>query len=141
MIRYQHRIDLEKTRFDQWIIKTDRGNQYETQLVAGTGTPFTDWWSKQHQSELRRWQKDALFSEFSRTHGELELYLVYQRGGGYSQPHDIALAYCPNKRLWLLSTQDNTWIVPFTHFDRETGLGPIDQKDVRSEIYKVIDGI
>jgi hypothetical protein len=145
MIRYQKRIELKENRSGQWIIDTDRGDQYDTQFIGTTAHPVTDWWSKQYQSELRTWQKDALIGEFWRQHGELDLYLVYKRGQGFSQQHDIMLAYSPSKKLWLFSTEQHTWILPknysHTELNIELALGSVLDFETRQSIYNIIDNI
>jgi hypothetical protein len=145
MIRYRKQIELKENRHAQWILDSDRGDQYETQFIGKTPHPMTDWWSKQHQSELRAWQKDAVLGEFWRQHGELDLYLIYKRGQGYSQPHDMTLAYSPQCSLWLFSTEQHTWILPRTHshtnFTVDLALGSVLDPQARQDIYQIIDSI
>lgn len=144
-MRYNKRIIAKRNRLDQLILESDRGEVYETNLVANTPTPLSDWWSKQNQSELRHWQKDAFIGEFWRQHGELDLYVLYKKGQGYSQPHDLTLAYSPTKKVWMLSTEQHTWLMPDTGddviFNIDLAFGPINTKESRFEIYTIIDNI
>lgn len=142
MIRYNKRIELKQHRNGEWKILTDRGDEYQTQLIVNNPGPLTYWWQQQHHSPLREWQKDAVIKDSWWILGPLELYLVYKKGQGYSQPHDIALARYSRNDIWILSTEENTWILPATRGDqmfvRELALGSINQADVRQKFYELL---
>lgn len=144
-MRYNKRITLKQTRQASLQLASDRGEVYEVTAASKSNQPITDWWEKQNQSDLRGWQKDALFKEFWRLHGELELYMIYKKGQGYSQPHDLALAYSTTKNIWILSTEQHTWLMPNsdiqTVFDIDLAFDSILNHDARLEIYNVISKI
>ncbi len=117
MIRYNKRIDIKTNTQGVTSICTDRGTTYRTSLVRTEyGTPRTTWWDKQHKSELREWQKDALLGEFDRCYRRisathlLQYYLVYEENKGFNQPHDIVFARIPTAQLWILGTQQEIWL-------------------------------
>jgi hypothetical protein len=145
MIRYNKRIFIKQTRAGEWQLETDRGERYLTNHITNNSAPVTYWWEQQHQSDQRKWQKDVVIGEIWRQHGELELFTVYKQGAGFSQPHDIVIAYSKSKKLWLLSTNQHTWIMPseFTdcEFHIDMAMGPVHETDPRQEIYAVIDGV
>lgn len=145
MIRYNKRIFVKETT-GGFRLETDRGDHYEVNAikVGTTTTPITDWWEKQGQTQLRRDQLDCIVKEYWRQYTPLDLFVVYKKGQGYSQPHDIMLAYDPTKQLWILSTDKHTWFVQGQRevvFNVDDALGPISNLDSRFEIYEVIDGI
>lgn len=145
MIRYNKKITLKQTNYGLKL-ESDRGDIYELNPIrfANTPTPITDWWDKQAQTNLRRDQLDCIIKEYWRQYGPLDLYVVYKKGEGYSQTHDIMLAYDPNRRLWILSTQEHTWFVvggSNTVFELDDALGSVANIDQRLGIYEVIDGI
>ena len=143
MIRYKNKISIIKTRAEDWIIESDKGSKYLTNLIINTTTPITDWWEKQHQSELRTWQKDALVKNLFDAFGELELFTVYKAGAGYSQPHDMVLAR--HRDIWIFATEKDTWIVKNSDsqvwLNVSDSLGSILERTTREEIYKIADGI
>ena len=114
-----------------------------TSQITNTITPITDWWSKQHQSNLRRWQLEAVIQNLFDAFGELDLFTVYKSGGGYSQPHDVVLA-C-HKDIWICSTDHDTWIVKNSDsqvwLNKEDSLGSILDITTRQELNKIADGI
>jgi hypothetical protein len=148
MIRYNKIIELS-SRNNQLQLKTDRGQTWETSLVKGTTTPWSDWWSKQHPSEFRRNQKDYFLELLARAFIEkhytntINLYVVYERGNGYNQQHDIALAHIPNANIWLLSTSDHTWIEESKlnnfKFDICTAMGSIETKGTKDIVWDLYD--
>lgn len=145
MIRYNKKISVKETKFGKRL-ETDRGDVYELMMInhETNESPVTTWWEKQHQSELRQWQKDVFIGEYWRQHRALNLYLVYKRGEGYSQPHDILLAHDPEINLWIMSTQEHTWFEAGdveVIFNNEQALGSVMDVESRKEIYKVIDGL
>jgi len=143
MIRYKNKISIIKTRAEEWVIESDKGSKYLTHLITNTSTPITDWWEKQHQSELRTWQKDALIKNLFDAFGELDLFTVYKSGAGFSQPHDMVLARY--KDIWIFSTEQDTWIVKDNNsqvwLKVEDSLGSISDRNTREEIYKIADGV
>lgn len=145
MIRYNKRITIKQTKFGLKL-ESDRGESYEITPASSShnSTPVTTWWEKQAPTQLRRDQLDCIIKEYWRQHTPLDLFLVYKKGQGYSQSHDIMLAKDPIKNLWILSTEKHTWFQPGTAdivFDLTEALGPITESESRKEIYQVIDGI
>jgi hypothetical protein len=145
MIRYNKRITVKETKYGKKL-ETDRGDNYELMAISSENnqTPVTSWWDKQAQTGLRRDQLDYIVKEYWRQNSPLELFLVYKRGEGYSQPHDILLAYDNTKEIWILSTQEHTWFVKGGDdvvFNADDAMGSITNHDARLEIYEVIDGI
>lgn len=145
MIRYNKKITIKESKFGKRI-ETDRGDLYEMMPVSFSNNeaPVTTWWDKQAQTDLRRDQLDCLIKEYWRQHNPLDLYLVYKKGDGYSQPHDIMLAHDPQQELWILSTREHTWFekqVTDTIFHTDNALGSIGDIESRKIIYEVIDGL
>ena len=143
MIRYKNKISLIRTRAEEWVIESDRGSKYLTSQITNTTTPITDWWDKQHPSELRLWQKDALIKSLCDAFGEMDLFTVYKSGAGYSQPHDIVMAR--HTDIWIFATELDTWIVKDSSsqvwLNKEDSLGSILDRTTREEIYKIADAI
>lgn len=144
MIRYNKKITLKKTHTG-FVLETDRGDIYNTSIIGGSTThPITDWFEKNAQTELRKWQMDAILKEYWRLHGPLDLFLVFKKGMGYSQPHDILLARDTARGIWILSTNDHTWLAPDnngTEFNVDLSLGSVNSKEDRSELYKLLEAI
>lgn len=143
MIRYRNKIQISETRNGEYIIESDRGSRYLTNQIVNTRTPVTDWFEKQHPSDLRQWQKDAIIKSFYDALDGLDLFVIYKQGAGYSQPHDMILARKGN--LWIFATEQDTWFVRGETngviFNREDSMGSILDRSVREEIYLVCDGI
>jgi hypothetical protein len=147
MIRYNNTIELSIRNNVQ--LKTDRGQTWETSAIQGTNTPWTDWWSKQNPSDLRKNQKDYFLELVSRAFknkhysNEIVLYTVYQRGAGYNQPHDIALANIPKQTIWLLSTNEHTWIEESSFsnikFSVDTALPSINTQETQDNIWELYE--
>jgi hypothetical protein len=145
MIRYKRKITIRETNYGLKL-ESDRGSVYELSAIKpGTvDAPITSWWDKQAQTDLRRDQLDCIIKEYWRQYNPLELFLVYKKGEGYSQPHDIMLVRDPVKNVWILSTQNHTWFEIASGeitFDVDDALGPISNLDSRLDIYEVIDGL
>lgn len=148
MIRYRKTIEIA-SRNGLTRIKTDCGQTYETSLVRGSTNPWTDWWNKQNPSEWRRDQKDYLLDLVSRAYrtkhytNEIHLYVVYERGKGYNQPHDVAFARIPNENIWILSTEQHTWIeqCQFENFafSTDTALPSIKEQSTRDVIWDLYE--
>ena len=64
MIRYNKTIELQTKNNTQTLV-TDRMERWELSQVKGSNTPWTDWWQRQHPSELRIWQKDSFLKLFA----------------------------------------------------------------------------
>jgi hypothetical protein len=150
MIRYNHNIEFN-IRDQQLLIKTDRGQQWLTSAIKNTATPWTDWWSRQDGSEWRRDQMDYFLKTFANTYqrqsylNEPTLYVIYQKGGGYSQAHDMALMHIPRVNTWFFSTTDHTWIHRSSHsnftLNIQQALGSLQHLSVRQQIYEIDDAI
>lgn len=145
MIRYNKRITIKDTKYGLKV-ETDRGDKYELSIInaSSNSAPITTWWDKQAQTELRRDQMDCIIKEYWRQYSPLDLYLVFKRGEGYSQQHDVMLARDPSNGLWILSTQEHTWFAKGgtdVTFNTDDALGSVGNLDARLEIYEVIDGI
>lgn len=115
MIRFRERIDIKTDRNSNHSIATDMGQVYKTSLMSHLNCR-TQWWERQHQSELRRWQFDLLLGEFDRLYRrinftyEMQYYLVYEEKKGISQPHDVVFARIPAANLWILGTAKMSWL-------------------------------
>lgn len=117
MIRFNKGIEIKTDRFGNHSILTDKGQIFKTSLVSPEyGTPRTTWWNKQHQSEMRHWQKDLILGEIDRLYRRLnftwqmQYYLVYEERKGMNQPHDVVFARIPTANIWILGTAQHTWI-------------------------------
>jgi len=152
MFRFKERIDIKTDRNGNHTITTDMGQKYDTQLM-NKGNVRTEWWNRQHQSELRRWQFDLLLSEFDRLYrrlnwiNEMQYYLVYEPKKGISQPHDIVFARIPTANLWILGTAQMSWLHTcelenFSIHPNTAILGDISNELERKRYYKeVLDPI
>lgn len=143
MIRYRKAVTVKLLRNNEWVIESDLGQRFEMMEIKNLDAPITYWWDAQHQSDLRLWQKDAVIKTMWDAFGPLNLFLVYEKGGGYSQPHDITIAKFNN--IWFLSTGEDTWITEDANsqvwFKREDSLGSILDKTTRQQLYAVADGV
>ena len=143
MIRYNKKIGIKQTRQGEWIIESDRGQRFDTLPIIDNSTPITRWWESQHQSELRQWQKDMLVKSFSDALGSLDLFIVFQKGHGYNQPHDLVVA--KKDDIWIVSTQEDTWITRNGQSEfwltRDESLGSVLEKTTRDELWNIIDGL
>tara|TARA_R110000803_G_scaffold202735_2_gene268005 strand:+ start:785 stop:1267 length:483 start_codon:yes stop_codon:yes gene_type:complete len=151
MMRYNKTIELQTKNNTQTLV-TDRFERWELSQVKGTNTPWTEWWKKQHPSELRIWQKDSFLKLFADAyskmnwHNSIELYTVYQRGKGYNQDHDVVFATIPNADIALLATENHIWIQPckFNNqtFDISNSIeGSILNPTTRNTLYTIEDSI
>lgn len=143
MIRYNKRICVKQTRQGEWVIDSDRGQRFETLQVHDALTPITRWWDSQHHSDLREWQKDVLIKQFSDVLGQLDLFIVFQRGHGYNQPHDLVVA--KRDDIWIVSTQEDTWITKNNQSEfwltKDDSLGSVMERSTREELWKISDGL
>lgn len=145
MIRYNKRISIIENKYGLRL-ESDRGEIYELMPInyETNQAPVTSWWDKQAQTDLRRLQLDCIVKEYWRQNGPLKLFLVYKKGEGYSQPHDIVLAHDDKHNLWILSTEQHTWFEPSKDtmvFNVDNAMGSISNESDRLGIYEVIDGL
>lgn len=151
MIRFKDRIDIKTNRNGTTVIATDMGGYYNTSLVSNNqwGSPRTQWWDRQHHSELREWQKDVLLGEIDRLYRrinptyEMNYYLVYREGEGFSQQHDIVFARIPLANIWILGTREHSWIhycdlENFSLHPNQSVLGDILNSNARKQYYKTV---
>jgi hypothetical protein len=143
MINYKKKITLQKQN-DAWYIDTDRGDRYETFPIDNTHTPWTKWWEMQNQSDLRIWQKEIL-RDFGSKWPDLTPFMVYKRNAGYSQPHDIALAYSQSNKVWILSTERDFWFVRSDYgqvdFQIDDSMGSVLEQTARLEMGRLRDAL
>lgn len=146
MIRFKNKITVEQRRSSEWIIDTDRGDQYEMLQLTNRGQIFTEWWEMQHQSQLRTWQMDVFLRELTRKghSDDFVIWTVYKRGQGHNQPHDIAIMYHQGMQLWLLSTEEYHWLLPglmtSTTFNRADAIeADLCKLEDRQAIYPLTD--
>jgi hypothetical protein len=148
MIIYKNTITVSEQRTGQWRIDTDRGDQYQLTQINGQKHPLTDWWSMQHQSELRGWQMDVFVKELTRRgYGDdYVIWLAHKAGAGHSQPHDIVIMYHTGMQLWVLSTAEDHWLQPgamitqqFKKDHEDTLHADLLNPQDRQEVYKLID--
>jgi len=142
-IAYEHSITLKQNRMNHnnWDIRTDVQDQWCVISTGGKNTPWGTWWEQQHQSELRRWQKDVA-KEFKHIR-DLTPYLIYKPKHGYNQPHDLFLAHSDQQNVWIFSTQEDFWIQHSTQspvkFFLTDSLGSVLDAEDRMQIYKFSD--
>ena len=143
MIDYRKKVMLQKSN-DVWYINTDKGDRYECFAIDNTATPWTAWWSMQHQSELRLWQKDIV-RDFGSKWPDLSPYMVYKRNAGHSQPHDIVLAHSEINKVWILCTEQDFWFVQSDYgqvdFHTDVSMGSVLEKDCRLEMGLLRDAL
>ena len=120
MIRYNKSIIIRRLPSGTYTITGDRSAVgYKTSAIHGY-EQVRIWWERQHQSDLREYQKNFLVQMipgcFRDTDYEWSAtpYVVYAEGEGYNQPHDICFVTLQHstrsKTVYLLGTQDHTWI-------------------------------
>jgi hypothetical protein len=148
MIRFNKTVSVKQHRNGQWRINTDRGDEYLMSEVNNNYTPLGDWWGKQHQSELRGWQMDIFVKDLTRMgYGDdYRIWLVHKAGGGYNQPHDIAIMYHTGMKLWVLSTSEYHWLQPGevtdTDFIKDTAFAAdILERSGRDQLYPIIEAL
>jgi hypothetical protein len=146
MIRYNKKISVKQHSTGQWRIDTDRGDQYQLTQIQGQTHPITDWWSMNHQSELRGWQMDIFVKglTYKGNNDDYVLWLAHKAGGGLSQPHDIVIMYHQGMKLWVLSTEQHHWLQPGnltdTDFLKDDAIAAdILKVEDRKEIYPILD--
>jgi hypothetical protein len=143
-INYQVKITVKKSTTDDIRIETDVKDQYECFKVQDHLTPWSKWWEMNDHSDLRLWQKDIM-RDFATRWPDLTPYVIYKKNHGYSQPHDIAMAYSESKNIWIFITERDFWLTPSNkfpvHFEKTKSMGSILDPVVRKEIYQVIDAI
>jgi hypothetical protein len=99
-------------------LQTDLGQTWRLQKV-NSQSPMGDWLLHSAQRELQHWQKDMAKIVLDAFVHELEdrtpyeLYMVYQKGQGYTGTvnSDVFVMHIPRKKVWFVSTTENTWIV------------------------------
>jgi hypothetical protein len=142
-IVYENTITLKQNRINHnnWDIRTDLQDQWCVISAGGVGTPWGAWWEQQHQSELRRCQKDVA-KEFRHIR-DLTPYLIYKPKHGYSQPHDLFLAHSMKHNIWIFSTQEDFWIQHSTQspvkFFLTDSLGSVLNAEDRMQMYRFSD--
>jgi hypothetical protein len=145
MIKYNKQIILDRKRNGDIVIDTDRGDLYQTFQYNKTKNPISDWWSDQDPSEIRHWQKDIVVAYAVDALGPLTLFVINKRGQGYSQSHDMCLVHSEKYKIWVLSTQEDYWIVKGDQgqviFNRSNSLGSVLDKQARFEIGQAWDMI
>jgi hypothetical protein len=146
MIRFKNKITIDQRRSGEWIMDTDRGDQYEMLQLTNRGHIFTEWWNMQHQSQLRTWQMDVFLRELTRRghSDDFIIWTVYKRGQGHNQPHDIAVMYHQGMKLWILSTEEYHWLLPgslqFTNFYKDLAIeADLSKPEDRQDIYPLTD--
>jgi len=144
MIKYRNAITLRKMPTDEWRLNSDRGDVYETFSIVNNQTPWTAWWDMNHHSDLREWQKD-IARMFAGKYEDLTPFVVFKKGHGHSQPHDIMLAHSEQHKVWILMTNDDFWIVNCDYgqfdFNKKDSLGSVLDLDTRHLLYSVVDGL
>lgn len=143
MIKYNKQITLERKRNGDLMFDTDRGDVYQIFGYNRTKHPVGDWWKDQYQSEIRNWQKDLVVAYAGDALGALELFVINKRGKGYSQDHDMCLAYSERYQVWILSTQEDYWVIQSDSgqivFDKKHSLGSVLNQQSRLEIGNLWD--
>ena len=144
MIKYRKKISMSINNNGECRLRSDQGSEYQAFAISNSKTPFSDWWTMQHQSDLRLWQKDVI-RDFATRWLDLKPYVIYRRQAGHNQPHDMAMAHSQENCIWVFSTERDFWITPCAYgefdFDIQDSMGSILLKDTRLEIYKLIDSL
>ena len=144
---YKNSIRMTIKR-DQWVLETDRGQQYNLAMSTGSNTPWTDWMDKQTRGgykKLRDWQKSIfqMWTMAFEPYANITLYTAFRKGYGYNQDHDIAVAYDNTNKTWLISTEEDFWIqqTEYREFDlqKSTSHGSLMDENTRKHFYQAID--
>lgn len=140
-INYNKKLSLFNRKDTRWCLESDKGSLFEISETDGT---WFEWWNKQHQSDLRLWQKD-IFREFANAVvPSLRPCLVYRSNQGYNQPHDVAISHAPDEQVWILSTENDFWIIDSNYgeiiINVADSLGSILDETFRKQtIYPLLD--
>lgn len=136
---YKQIITLRENR-NNLVLRCDSTLEYELSL---SNVSNTEWWAFQDPSEIRHWQKDICVGMMQDALGSLDKFLIYQKGHGYNQNHDICLTRSQTHNIWCLSTYNDFWITSQTGtniiFNRTNSLGSILEPSARKDIYLVMD--
>ena len=143
-LRYRNKITLDKTKLGTFKITTDLADEYETAWTnTRSATPWGEWKEKQHLSDLRQTQLDWFRTLATTLFNDLKPLMVYKRNNGFSQPHDIAVAYSDQDSVWVFMTESHTWITQsaYANFTLNVAeaFGPITNKDTVEELWKLIE--
>ena len=145
MIKYNKLIKIDRKRNGDIRIESDRGDLYETATYSNSRTLLSNWWKDQHQSELREWQKELVIKYAGDSFGQLELFNIYKKGQGYSQPHDMCLCHSVAHKVWVFATETDYWIQLTDGgnivFDKQESVGSVLDKDTRLVIGTIWDNI
>lgn len=141
MLNYRKKVVLRETG-ENLIIETDAGATWHTSPVFGSNV-ITSWWKEQNQSELRMKQKEFGIQFPSMCTGKIIPYLIWKKGMGFKQPHDMSLCYSISSKLYFFSTLNDFWIYPknpsgITVLEKSASLGSLDIKDNEDEIYDIM---
>jgi len=145
MLNYRTKIFLNTNANNDVEIKTDMGaHWYTVEHHNNEKLTIGSWWEKQAQIEIRSWQKDICIQMGADAMGMPVPYIIYKKGGGFSQPHDMCLAYYPSAGHYIFSTHRHFWIQQKnkskeTVLDIKDSIGCILNAEHRSKIYSVID--
>ena len=144
MIKYRNKISVRQVPNAEWRITSDRGDIYDTFKISEKSTPWTAWWDMNYHNNLREWQKD-IARMFAMKYEDLLPYVVFKKGQGYNQEHDILLARSEQHKIWILITENDFWISNNDygefHLDKQESLGSILDPEIRKVLYEVIDGL
>ena len=143
MIHYKERIKVFQKNTGEWTITTDYQDQWLMSTITDGRTMITDWWTNQHQSDLRDWQKDMVIS-YAGLSFKIQLFNIYKKGGGFKQQHDMCIAHNQQHNIWIFSTQKDYWIVKTDKqneviFERKNSLGSVLDQDTRFQLGEIWD--
>ena len=143
MIRYNKTIEVATNRNGDISLRTDIGQTFKTTVVKEYNQ-FTIW-LQAHHTLLREYQRDFLqiihqaYSPQTGLH-PIELYWVYPQGRGYlEQSSDIAFAKIPSKNIWILMTNQHTWMeeTQYGNFflNVDDAIGAVTNKETKDAIW------
>lgn len=140
MLVYHKRVFITHNNNDIGI-DTDSHDKYYSLTVDN----INRWWDMNAQTELRDWQKDIVIKMGVDAMGDWRSYILYKKGEGYNQPHDMCLIYFSHSNLFVFSTRRDFWIWErqkgkMTMLNVDDSLGSILDPTVRTElIYPIFD--
>lgn len=153
MIRYKKKISFKTNQNDDMFIETDMGQTWRAMPITSSN-PVTDWLQRSSQNTLAHWQKDMIkiiLDAYQHTLPDIYektfcLYHVYKKGQGYqSKNSDVMLMRIPDKNVWFISTQENTWLFEqeYENFTitADMAIDSILEENTRQQLYNWSDSM
>lgn len=130
MLLYRKKVFITHNTNADIGIDTDNHDKYHSLTVD----KINRWWEMNAQTELRDWQKDIILKMGADAMGDWRSYILYKKGQGHNQTHDMCLTYFSHSNLFIFSTQRDFWII-------EKQKGKLTMLDVNDSVGSILDPI